>query len=153
MLFAVPHYFQYPTLTPVFKDLLVDTASCNNWGLRFPTDPAGSNDVIVAVIDSGFDLAHPDIQGRLWVNAREKLGPDADGNGRCLKDAVPQTLAGARVLFKLDANFPGMVASSAVHFGMSSWHHDQYVCGQFKWHNVFALDDRKHGLSHAVQRR
>lgn len=40
--------------------------------------------VTVAVIDSGLDTGHPDIAGRLWVNAVERDGTpgvDDDGNG------------------------------------------------------------------------
>ncbi len=39
--------------------------------------------VVVAVIDSGVDPDHEDLQGKLWVNEREKPGngQDDDGNG------------------------------------------------------------------------
>ena len=40
-------------------------------------------DVVVSVVDSGIDLDHPDIQGRLWINSEE----DVNGNG--LFDRVP----------------------------------------------------------------
>lgn len=42
-----------------------------------------SNDVIVAVIDSGLDFSHPDISSRIWVNSGEIAGNgiDDDGNG------------------------------------------------------------------------
>ncbi|MBN1560721.1 S8 family serine peptidase [candidate division KSB1 bacterium] len=38
----------------------------------------GSTDVIVAVIDTGIDYEHPDMQNNLWLNA----GEDVNGNGR-----------------------------------------------------------------------
>ncbi len=42
-----------------------------------------SNPPTVAVIDTGTDLAHPDLQNKLWVNADEVAGNgvDDDGNG------------------------------------------------------------------------
>ncbi len=45
-------------------------------------DP-GSPGTIVAVVDSGLDRAHPDLNGRVWVNRGEiaNNGRDDDGNG------------------------------------------------------------------------
>lgn len=44
----------------------------------------GSEDVVVAVVDSGVATQHPDFNGRLWTNSDEKPadnGVDDDGNG------------------------------------------------------------------------
>jgi len=43
----------------------------------------GSRDVVVAVIDSGIDLTHPDLAANLWVNPGEIAGDglDNDANG------------------------------------------------------------------------
>lgn len=42
-----------------------------------------SDDIIVAVIDSGVDVNHEDLQGKIWINANETPndGIDNDGNG------------------------------------------------------------------------
>jgi subtilisin family serine protease len=42
-----------------------------------------SNTVVVAVIDSGIDIEHKDLQGKIWVNKNEipKNGIDDDNNG------------------------------------------------------------------------
>ena len=39
--------------------------------------------VVVAVIDSGIDIEHEDLQGRIWTNTKEIAGNgiDDDGNG------------------------------------------------------------------------
>lgn len=42
----------------------------------------GSSDVIVAILDSGAKIDHPDLTDRIWVNRDEtKNGRDDDGNG------------------------------------------------------------------------
>ena len=43
----------------------------------------GSEDVVIAVIDTGIDVNHPDLVGNLWVNEGEIWGDgiDNDGNG------------------------------------------------------------------------
>lgn len=45
--------------------------------------PCGTNKVVIAVIDTGIDRAHPDLQKSLWVNKKEIPGnkKDDDGNG------------------------------------------------------------------------
>ncbi|GAA4351604.1 S8 family serine peptidase [Kangiella taiwanensis] len=43
----------------------------------------GSKDIVVGVIDTGFDYNHPDLQANIWVNPNEIAGNgvDDDGNG------------------------------------------------------------------------
>ncbi len=88
--------------TAVFRDGLVDDphadaqwAICNegqtggSWGADIDVVPlwekglVGSRDVIVAVMDTGVDIDHPDLIPNLWVNPGEipDNGIDDDGNG------------------------------------------------------------------------
>ena len=49
------------------------------WGLARPT----TNQIVVAVIDTGADYTHPDLAGNMWTNPGEipGNGVDDDGNG------------------------------------------------------------------------
>jgi subtilisin family serine protease len=62
---------------------------CANWGLVATDTPKawqvtkGTEDVVVAVIDTGIDLSHPSLKDNIWTNSREipGNGVDDDGNG------------------------------------------------------------------------
>lgn len=68
--------------------------------------------VIVAVIDSGVDIDHPDLKGAIWTNPKEKANnnKDDDKNGyiddihgwNFLGDSYNETLEMTRVLKKGD---------------------------------------------------
>jgi thermitase len=70
--------------------ILNDPAMNLNWGLSSADANKawevshGSKSVIVAVIDTGIDIRHPDIRNNLWRNEKECNGDpnkDNDGNG------------------------------------------------------------------------
>jgi len=82
--YVEPDYFSHITAVPN------DSSWSNLWGMvkinaTGAWDTAtGSTNVIVAVIDSGIDLTHPDLVSNLWVNVAEAngtTGADNDGNG------------------------------------------------------------------------
>lgn len=109
---AEPDYFRYPLANPPTDALFPDQWDLNNTGqphavsettLNGPaadhagTDGAdidlsqawttagneGVSSTIVAVIDTGVDVSHPDLSGQMWVND-DDLGDgfDDDGNGK-----------------------------------------------------------------------
>ncbi|MBI5440468.1 MAG: S8 family serine peptidase [Deltaproteobacteria bacterium] len=82
--YAEPDYVLHALTTPN------DPSYANLWGLAQIRAPAawdgttGSQDMVVAVIDSGIDYTHPDLKPNLWTNAAElngRPGVDDDGNG------------------------------------------------------------------------
>lgn len=84
IVYAEPNYI-YKTET-----IPDDTYYNNLWGLSRINTPAawdittGSSNVIIAVVDSGIDLLHPDLKGNIWTNKAELNGipgVDDDGNG------------------------------------------------------------------------
>jgi subtilisin family serine protease len=64
------------------KRYLDQIAAAAAWNLT-----TGSRNVVVAVVDSGIDLAHPEFAGRLWENTADAYddGIDHDSNG-CVND-------------------------------------------------------------------
>jgi uncharacterized repeat protein (TIGR01451 family) len=86
--YAEPDYWAGPQTTAAFAP--DDPLYPDQWALPIIRAPeawsitTGSSSVIIAVIDSGVDLQHPDLQAKLWVNAGEipYNGKDDDGNGK-----------------------------------------------------------------------
>ncbi|MFA7368731.1 MAG: S8 family serine peptidase, partial [Kiritimatiellales bacterium] len=83
--YVEPDYFSYITAVPN------DTRWSDLWGMvKINATGAwdvttGSTNVIVAVIDTGIDLTHPDLASNLWKNVSEVSGApgvDDDGNGK-----------------------------------------------------------------------
>ncbi len=82
-----------------------------------------STTVIVGVVDSGVDIDHEDLKGKIWTNKKEIPGNgiDDDKNGyvddvhgwNFLGDAVAETLEITRQVKKADPNSPGYAAMKA----------------------------------------
>lgn len=84
VLYAEPNYiYQAATITPN------DINFSDQWYLKRIKAPEGwaiqnqSPNVIIAVIDSGVDITHPDLKSSLWTNNQEEPGnkQDDDNNG------------------------------------------------------------------------
>jgi subtilisin family serine protease len=69
----VPNDAYYPSL---WAPPLIEAPKA--WGIT-----TGDPSVVIAILDTGVDLDHPDLVGKLWVNADEvpNNGLDDDGNG------------------------------------------------------------------------
>jgi len=76
-------------VTPVFGYLPTDDFYNNQWYLKqIKIQQAwdftrGNGEVVVAVLDSGIDLNHPDLRDNIWINMDEVFGDgkDNDDNG------------------------------------------------------------------------
>jgi subtilisin family serine protease len=81
--FAEANYLYKASIIPS------DTYFNNQWYLKKIKAPAAwdtrseSPQIVIAVIDSGVDISHPDLINNLWINRNEKPdnGIDDDGNG------------------------------------------------------------------------
>jgi subtilisin family serine protease len=80
--YAEPDYIARAARTPN------DPEYAAQWALPKINAPAawdvttGAADVVIAIIDSGVDTAHPDFAGRLWQNDDPANGADDDHNGQ-----------------------------------------------------------------------
>lgn len=105
-------------------DLVMDTIpgmSINNAYSEIIKNKTG-NQVIVAVLDSGVDIAHEDLKSVVWVNKKEipNNGKDDDNNGyiddihgwNFLGDAVKENLEYTRIYKRLKSKYDGKTASS-----------------------------------------
>ncbi len=86
---AAPEARVFAALAPSDPYYLANQAAyLNQIGTPAAWDLAtGNKQIVVAVLDSGTDLAHPDIASRLWENSLETAddGIDHDANG-CIND-------------------------------------------------------------------
>ncbi len=78
---AEPEYFVHATITPN------DAQFGTQWGLTKIRAPlawdvlSGDGDIVIAVLDTGADLEHLDLQGNLWQNFGEIADNDVDDDG------------------------------------------------------------------------
>jgi subtilisin family serine protease len=81
--FAEPDYIRYPFYTPD------DPLFSSQWDMTLMGLPSywevekGDSSIVVAVLDTGIDLDHPDLVNQLWQNPSEIPGNglDDDSNG------------------------------------------------------------------------
>ncbi len=68
-------------LTDYRDDLLIGI-NAKDYELTYP-EPKNNPPIVVAIIDTGVQIEHPDLQGKIWTNQNEipNNGYDDDGNG------------------------------------------------------------------------
>ena len=79
-LFVIPAYAAYTPNDPLYsrQTYLTHIHAADAWSLT-----TGSEDIVIAVLDSGIDIDHPDLSSAIWQNPAEIPGDkvDNDGNG------------------------------------------------------------------------
>jgi subtilisin family serine protease len=83
--YAQPNHLFFPQETPNDPQYTVQFSLSNiNWQTLYDALPPAQKQIIVAVLDSGVDITHEDLQANIWQNTKEANGQpniDDDGNG------------------------------------------------------------------------
>ncbi len=105
VLYAGPNYYAKFVITGEEKLIPDDPFFENQWGLNNTGQSGGSPDadidaveaweietgssaVVIAILDTGIDLVHPDMSGKIWINGGEVPGNDIDDDGNGFVDDV-----------------------------------------------------------------
>lgn len=59
----------------------VDINAPEGWAAYQASSNLNSQEVVIALIDTGIDYYHPDLTGKVWLNPGEALGTDLNQNG------------------------------------------------------------------------
>jgi subtilisin family serine protease len=111
------HALRYPQASPN------DPKLADQWALDRIAAPAGwnfstgSDDMVIAVIDSGIDYLHPDLAANIWINAAERYGipgDDDDGNGY-VDDVIGWDFAGDQMALADDGDADPMDSAASGH--------------------------------------
>jgi hypothetical protein len=89
VLYAEPNYILHLTAKPNLTATPNDPSFGNLWGLTKISAPSawnvttGNSNVVVGILDTGFDYTHPDLSANIFNNPNECVsnGVDNDGNG------------------------------------------------------------------------
>jgi subtilisin family serine protease len=93
VIFAEPNYFDHTCTIPNDANFSLQWAHQNigqtggmpKCDIETPDawdEITGNEDIVIAIVDTGVDLDHPDLVANMWLNADEILdGSDSDGNG------------------------------------------------------------------------
>jgi len=124
--FAEPDYYVEPALTPNDPYFNYGQLQLQWMGAPQAWDiTSGNSSVLIAVLDSGADFSHPDLQGRLvpgWDFVDNDGGPgDEHGHGTCVTGVLGAATNNSQGLAAVSWHNPVLIVRIGDYTGYTTW--------------------------------